>query len=229
MSIQVYSSVITYCLSSISMILLNKAFVNVFATKLNFSILLLQNLFGLILIYLMKLMGIIHFSNVSLHLIRLWFPLSIFFVGMTSTSMLSLLYVSIPLFTVFKNCGTIFIAIGEIYWFHRKFTVISFCSFLLIIIGSMVACIESNIFLKSIVGLFWTICNMLLTVSYLLYMKYLMNDSKLSSGLGYFGPLFMNTIISTPFLLLLSLINEEQNQFQLYISFLESHIIFSPE
>lgn len=82
------SSVLSYSLCSISMIILNKTFVKIFDSKLNFTILLFQNLLGLFMIVSLKKLKVIDYPNITLNLLYSWIPLAIFNVGMITTSLL---------------------------------------------------------------------------------------------------------------------------------------------
>lgn len=83
------SSVLSYSLCSISMIILNKSFVRIFDSKLNFTILLIQNLFGLFIIVGLKKLKIIDYPNITVKLLYNWTTLAMFNVGMISTSLLT--------------------------------------------------------------------------------------------------------------------------------------------
>jgi hypothetical protein len=81
-------SIMAYSISSISMILLNKGFVRIYDSSLNFSILALQTLFGFIVVVLGKQFGFISYPDYNHNIMISWIPLAFLFIGMISTSLL---------------------------------------------------------------------------------------------------------------------------------------------
>lgn len=65
--------------------------------------------------------------------------MSIFFVGMIYSSTKSLQYLSVPVYTIFKNLTIIVIAYGEVLWFGGKVTQLLLISFGLMALSSVVA------------------------------------------------------------------------------------------
>lgn len=195
-------SVSIYSLTSISMIVLNKSFVRIFEARLNFSILFIQAVLGLVLVIYAKKMDYITYPNFNQKVFLMWIPLACLNVGMIATSMLAFQYISIPLFTVFKNTTTIWVALGEWYFLGKDISNISYVAFCVILSGNIVSLWDVATFYSSS-GLLWTFANILFTAVYLLYMKYALSRS--GTNLGNFGPLFYNNLISTPILLVFAL------------------------
>lgn len=71
----------------------------------------------------------------------LWsgFPISLLLVGMIYTSMKSLQYLSVPVYTIFKNLTIIVTAYGEVLWFGGSVTPSALFSFGLMVLSSVVA------------------------------------------------------------------------------------------
>jgi GDP-mannose transporter len=64
---------------------------------------------------------------------------SVFFVGMIYTGTKSLQFLSVPVYTIFKNLTIIVIALGEVRWFGGKVTSLLLLSFGLMVLSSVVA------------------------------------------------------------------------------------------
>lgn len=68
-----------------------------------------------------------------------WFPISVLLVGMIYTSMKALQFLSIPVYTIFKNLTIILIAYGEVLWFGGSVTGMALLSFGLMVLSSVIA------------------------------------------------------------------------------------------
>lgn len=67
------------------------------------------------------------------------FPISLLLIGMIYTSTKALKYLSIPVYTIFKNLTTILIAYGEVLWFGGSVTPMALFSFGLMVASSVIA------------------------------------------------------------------------------------------
>lgn len=67
------------------------------------------------------------------------FPVSLLLVGMIYTGSKALQYLSIPVYTIFKNLTIIITAYGEVLWFGGSVTRLTLFSFGLIVLSSVVA------------------------------------------------------------------------------------------
>ena len=67
------------------------------------------------------------------------FPISLLLIGMIYTGTWVLKYLSIPVYTIFKNLTIILIAYGEVLWFGGSVTPITLFSFGLMVLSSIVA------------------------------------------------------------------------------------------
>lgn len=66
-------------------------------------------------------------------------PVSLFFVGMIYTSTKALQFLSVPVYTIFKNLTIVVIAYGEVLWFGGKVTPLLLLSFGLMVLSSIIA------------------------------------------------------------------------------------------
>ena len=67
------------------------------------------------------------------------FPISVLLIGMIYTSTKALQYLSIPVYTIFKNLTIILIAYGEVLWFGGSVTGMALFSFGLMVLSSLIA------------------------------------------------------------------------------------------
>jgi GDP-mannose transporter len=67
------------------------------------------------------------------------FPISLLLIGMIYTGTWSIKYLSIPVYTIFKNLTIIIIAYGEVLWFGGTVTPVALLSFGLMVLSSIVA------------------------------------------------------------------------------------------
>lgn len=86
-----------------------------------------------------KAMGMISYRDFNTEEAKKWFPISVLLVGMIYTSMKALQFLSIPVYTIFKNLTIILIAYGEVLWFGGSVTGLALLSFGLMVLSSVIA------------------------------------------------------------------------------------------
>jgi GDP-mannose transporter len=115
------------------------------------------------------------------------FPISVLLIGMIYTSTKALKYLSIPVYTIFKNLTIILIAYGEVLWFGGSVTPMALFSFGLMVMSSVIAAwadikhaLESHGHMSSEAtariatlnaGYIWMLTNCLCTAAYVLGMR----------------------------------------------------------
>jgi hypothetical protein len=67
------------------------------------------------------------------------FPVSLLLIGMIYTSTKAIKFLSIPVYTIFKNLTIILIAYGEVLWFGGSVTPMALFSFGLMVLSSVIA------------------------------------------------------------------------------------------
>lgn len=187
-------SVVTYSTCSVSMILLNKLLMYTFAMPFPISLLLLQNTGAFVLVSLGKQLNLISFPDFSWSVARRWIPLTALFVMMLVSSMKSLQHMSVSAQTIIKNLAIIATALGDKWLYGKRMPPGIVFSFVLMIVGSYLGAQGDK--WVSRLGLVWTAGNIVSTVAYTLYMKKLMSD--LGRGLGPYGPVYYNNLLSVP-------------------------------
>ncbi|EKG05127.1 GDP-mannose transporter, putative [Trypanosoma cruzi] len=197
---EVLASVVAYCVCSMSMIILNKLVIFTYGLNFPMGLLFVQNFGAVLLVSVGKCMHWVWYPDFSMEVARKWLPLTILFVAMLWTSMKGLYTMSVSMHTIIKNLAVIFTAIGDSKLYGRRVTGMMYLSFCLMICGSYLGAKGDR--WVTAWGMFWTISNIASTVSYTLYMKYLLSD--VSKQIGRCGPVFYNNLLSLPFLFMAS-------------------------
>lgn len=115
------------------------------------------------------------------------FPISLLLIGMIYTSTKAIRYLSIPVYTIFKNLTIILIAYGEVLWFGGSVSPMALLSFGLMVLSSIIAAwadikhvLESHGTASSAAaqqlatlnaGYIWMLANCLSTAAYILGMR----------------------------------------------------------
>ncbi|KAK4068776.1 uncharacterized protein Triagg1_7136 [Trichoderma aggressivum f. europaeum] len=198
------ASVLGYCLSSISMTVVNKFVVSGSSWNMNFLYLAIQ--VGLIT----------NLSAFDSEKGKKWFPISVLLVGMIYTGAKALQYISVPVYTIFKNLTIIVIAYGEVLWFGGSVTPTILLSFGLIIFSSIVAAwadadaagrsaTASQSFATMKIGYTWMGLNVFCQAAFVLGMR------KVIKKMGFkdWDTMFYNNFLTIPVLIVGSLLVED--------------------
>ncbi|KAF9245318.1 hypothetical protein BU15DRAFT_85642 [Melanogaster broomeanus] len=138
----IYSAVppvISYCIASILMTVVNKFVVSGRQFNMTFLLLSLQSVVCVVCVMAVKKLGIISFRDFDTQEAKTWFPISVLLVSVIYTGSKSLQYLSIPVYTIFKNLTIILIAYGEVIWFNGRITGLTMVAFLLMVLSSLLA------------------------------------------------------------------------------------------
>ncbi|XP_042971101.1 GDP-mannose transporter GONST1-like isoform X2 [Carya illinoinensis] len=153
-----------YCISSCSMILINKFVLSSYDFNAGISLMLYQNLISVIIVSILSFLGIISTEPLTWRLVKVWFPVNVIFVGMLITSMFSLKYINVAMVTVLKNVTNVITALGEMYLFSKHHDSRVWAALFLMIISAISGGITDLSF--HAVGYAWQIINCFLTASY---------------------------------------------------------------
>jgi GDP-mannose transporter len=194
---EIIFSIVGYSTCSISMIILNKLVIDKHGIDFPMGLLFLQNLSALVLVVAAKAFGFIHFPAFDMRVVRKWLPLTILFVAMLWTSMKSLKIMSVAAQTIIKNLAIVLTALGDQFFHQKQLTKGMYVAFAMMVLGSYLGSVGDQWVTEW--GLFWTFANVFFTVSYVLYMKQLLDG--VSREIGRYGPVFYNNLLSLPFLL----------------------------
>lgn len=112
-------------------------------------------------------------------------------------------YLTVAMFTVFKNLTIIVVALGEQHFFASKITPFMWCAFAMMVLGSVIGGFNDLKF--NALGYFWMSLNSAASAAYLLYMKRTIKFVNFAD----FDSSFYSNVLSLPILLVLSLVFED--------------------
>ncbi|KAJ3558378.1 hypothetical protein NPX13_g9719 [Xylaria arbuscula] len=211
------ASILAYCFASISMTVVNKFVVSGSEWNLNFFYLGVQSTVCIATIQILKQIGIItNLAPFDANKGRRWFPVSLLLVGMIYTSTKSLQYLSVPVYTIFKNLTIIVIAYGEVLWFGGSVTPLALLSFGLMVLSSVVAAWADTRYAGQTInaadalatlnaGYAWMGLNVFCTASYILSMRKVIKSMNFKD----WDTMFYNNLLTIPVLIVCSLIAED--------------------
>lgn len=210
--------------------------------NMNFAFLAIQSITGVTCVVLAKKLGLINFRDFDKQDAKTWFPISFALVLVIYTGSKSLQYLSIPVYTIFKNLTIILIAYGEVLWFGGRVTALTLASFGLMVMSSVVAAWSdiTTAFQNSFpeyagahpvfqtdpsqahkslanagAGYLWMGFNCLTTATYVLTMRKRIK----STGFKDWDTMFYNNLLSIPVLVIFSLLFEQWNQKNIDVNF----------
>ncbi|KAI9826832.1 MAG: GDP-mannose transporter into the lumen of the Golgi [Thelocarpon impressellum] len=212
--------VLSYCGSSILMTVTNKYVLSGTGFNLNFFLLCVQSVVCVIAIQTCKTFGVITYRDFNSDEAKKWFPISLLLIGMIYTSTKALQFLSIPVYTIFKNLTIILIAYGEVLWFGGSVTGMALFSFGLMVLSSVVAAwadiqhalqsyghttTEASSKISTLnAGYVWMMFNCFCSATYVLGMR---KRIKLTNFKD-FDTMFYNNLLSIPILLVCSVLLE---------------------
>ncbi|KAJ5826008.1 hypothetical protein N7474_003146 [Penicillium riverlandense] len=217
------ASVLTYCMSSISMTLVNKYVVSGASWNLSFLYLATQSFIGTVAILACKKTGLIqNLALFDLKKAQTWLPVSLLLVGMIYTGNKALQFLSVPVYTIFKNLTIIVIAYGEVSLGGGRVKPLALLSFGLMVLSSVVAAwadvqhattatlgagSDSTAAALSAlnVGYAWIGMNVVFSASYALGMRRVIKKTNFTN----WHVMFYNNLLSIPILLLASVFAED--------------------
>ncbi|KAI8996370.1 UDP-galactose transporter [Trametes punicea] len=220
--------ILCYCLASILMTVVNKFVVSGTHFNMNFLLLCMQSSVCVACVYTVKKLGVISFRDFDVKDAKAWFPISVLLVGVIYTGSKSLQYLSIPVYTIFKNLTIILIAYGEVIWFGGRVTALTLVSFILMVISSIIAAwadisdalvvgdpavaeaasglsAVSGVISKMNVGYFWMFMNCATSAAYVLTMRKRIKVT----GFSDWDTMFYNNLLSIPVLAVASVVAED--------------------
>ncbi|KAI9782793.1 MAG: GDP-mannose transporter into the lumen of the Golgi [Peltula sp. TS41687] len=213
--------VLSYCASSILMTVTNKYVLSGFGFNLSFFLLCVQSVVCVVAIQVCKSLRVITYRDFDSDEAKKWFPISLLLIGMTYTSTKALQYLSIPVYTIFKNLTIILIAYGEVLWFGGSVTGMALFSFGLMVLSSIIAAWadiqhalqnhghsghETSARISTLnSGYVWMMLNCLCTSTYVLGMR---KRIKLTNFKD-FDTMFYNNLLSIPILVACSVLIED--------------------
>jgi GDP-mannose transporter len=199
-----------YCISSCSMIILNKIVLSSYNFNAGVSLMLYQNLISCLVVAVLDISGVVSVEKFNWKLIRVWMPVNVIFVGMLVSGMYSLKYINVAMVTILKNATNILTGIGEVYMFRKRQNNKVWAAMFMMIISAISGGITDLTF--DAVGYTWQLANCFLTASYSLTLRRVMDKAKQSTKSGSLNEVSMvllNNLLSIPFgIILIILLGE---------------------
>ncbi|KAK3302113.1 uncharacterized protein B0T15DRAFT_292184 [Chaetomium strumarium] len=203
------------------MTVVNKYVVSGAQWNLNFFYLAVQSLVCTLTIILAKQTGLLkNLAPFDSTKAKKWFPISLLLVGMIYTGAKALQFLSVPVYTIFKNLTIIVIAYGEVLWFGGSVTPLMLLSFGLMVLSSVIAAwadiqaaidgvghsLETSAALSTLnAGYAWMGLNVVCTSSYLLGMRKVIKKMNFKD----YDTMFYNNLLTIPVLIVGSLLVED--------------------
>ncbi|KAI8523610.1 hypothetical protein RHMOL_Rhmol13G0087700 [Rhododendron molle] len=199
-----------YCISSCSMIVLNKVVLSSYSFNAGISLMFYQNLLSTVIVVLLHFFGLVSLERLNWKLVRVWIPVNVIFVGMLVSGMYSLNYINIAMVTILKNMTNIITAVGEYFIFRKQQNRKVWIAMFLMIISAVSGGITDLSF--DAVGYTWQIINCILTAGYSLTLRRVMDTAKhltKSGSLNEVSMVLLNNMLSLPFAIILILMFNE--------------------
>jgi GDP-mannose transporter len=208
------------------MTLTNKLVLSSYNFRLNFLFLAIQSIGCVLLLELFTIFGITSHRGLNKHDSILWIKVAFLLVLMIYTGSKALQFLSIPVFTIFKNLTIIIIAYLERHFFNGSpITPVIFTSFSLIVLSSLIAGLadyQSATHIKDNASFFvaytWMLVNCLCSTAFTLIMKGTIKRVKFKD----FDTVYYNSrlnsldLLSIPILLLFSYFTEYELALEAY-------------
>ncbi|MED6161489.1 GDP-mannose transporter gonst1 [Stylosanthes scabra] len=207
---QPFFSGLAYCLSSCSMILINKFVLSSYDFNAGVSLMFYQSLISVIVVSVLNLLGLVSTEPLTWRLVKVWLPVNVIFVGMLVTSMFSLKYINVAMVTILKNVTIVMTALGETYLFKKHHDARVWAALFLMILSAITGGITDLSFHAT--GYAWQILNCFLTASYSLTLRRVMDMAKQvtkSGNLNEFSMVLLNNTLSLPLGLFLIIVFNE--------------------
>ncbi|KAJ3100289.1 GDP-mannose transporter into the lumen of the Golgi [Phlyctochytrium planicorne] len=211
------AAIAAYCGASILMTVTNKAILSSYEFHMNFLVLAIQNALTIILLEVFINLNLLTAHRpFKMEEAKKWFVVSLALVVMIYTGSKALQYMSIPLFTIFKNLTIVVIAYSELWFFGgAKVTPLTLTSFLMMVGSSMIAgwadiyaggALKKTAEVSVVVAYGWMILNCLTSAFFALIMRAKIKEVNFKD----FDTVFYNNLLSLPVLLVCSFVLEQE-------------------
>ena len=169
-SCKAVATLFVYCLSGTLLTLANKLAIVIFPYP--HILLVLQN--GVSVILLISGFKLFRCKNgpvlsMNMFILKLWIPLVLLFVGILTSSLFALLYVSVPTVIVTRNLSTLSTAVLEYVFLGTKINVLSAATLIGILLGTIFYGKHDLTF--DLHGYTWLLINIVATSLYQIYVK----------------------------------------------------------
>ena len=197
-------SAASYCLSSTTMVLVNKVLLSSYSFSCPVLLLLFQATVAVFAVVTLNALGVIRTDPISATIIRLWVPAILLFVLQLWSSFGSLKSLGVAMVTVLKNLTNLLTICGEYVVFGRMYGIGVWSCLALMTISAISGAYTDLSFTRS--GYMWQIGNCVFTASYSIYLRLVMDRVQFFTGkkLSESTMVLLNNGMSIPCLLLLA-------------------------
>lgn len=217
------ASVLAYCLSSMSMTIVNKYVVSGSNWNMNLLYLAVQSIVGTLAIVMCRRAGMVKdLGPFDSQKAKTWFPIALLLVAMIYTGNKALQYLSVPVYTIFKNLTIIVIAYGEVLWFGTGVSPLTLVSFAMMVFSSVIAAwadAKSASTAAAVAtlnaGYAWMGINVFCAALYALGMRKVIKKT----GFNNWEVMYYNNLLTIPVLILSSLLVEDWSSANLNSNF----------
>ena len=209
-TLEAIAAIVTYCLSAIFTTILNRHVLSDMKFGMNALLLIFQWIISIVLLLSLRCIGLIHFRLLRRDECLRWLPVSLGLVGMTYTGSKCLEHCTISIVTIFKNTSILLVAFGDLFFFNKKISLLTYFSFVLIILSSFLGTFGDPKF--TIIGMIWLMINCFATAMYVLFLKGTLRTIKFKD----FDTVFNNSIVSIPIMLVISVFSDAWGKFLYY-------------
>ncbi|KAJ1961051.1 GDP-mannose transporter into the lumen of the Golgi, partial [Dispira parvispora] len=199
--------ILAYCLSSITMTVVNKLVLSGFHHHMVFLMLAIQALSSVALLLFFGRLAGWQWRSLNVPDVRAWLPVSMSQAVMLYTGGKSLQYLNVPLFTIFKNLTIILVAYGERVLFKAVVTPLMMVAFILMVLSSVVG--GWNDIQFNTAGYFWMALNCFTSAFFVLHMRRVIKVVNFKD----FDTVYYNNILTAPIYIVLSILVENWGEF----------------
>eukprot|EP00123_Amoebidium_parasiticum_P020880 comp58129_c0_seq1/m.47818 comp58129_c0_seq1/g.47818 ORF comp58129_c0_seq1/g.47818 comp58129_c0_seq1/m.47818 type:complete len:328 (-) comp58129_c0_seq1:283-1266(-) len=206
--LRVVGSVLAYCSCSMTMMYSNKAVLSSYNFRFPWTLLTAQCAVAVVLLWILNLSGYVKVEPLDWATCRKWYPATVLFCMMLFTGTQSLMYLSIPIVTVFKNLTNIVVAYGDKYFYGQEVTQGVLVSLMLMVLGSLMSGWTDLQF--DLIGYLWMFANCFSTGANALYIR----KAKKDTSLGQWGMSYYNNCLTITLVLPMALLSGELSRVQ---------------
>lgn len=209
-TLEAAAALATYCLSAISATILNRYVLSDLRFGMNAMLLIYQWILSIIFLLFLRSIGVINFRLLHKDELVRWIPVAIGIASMAYSGSKCLEHCAISIVTIFKNTSILLVAFGDLFFFKKKISLLTYFSFFLIILSSFLGTIgDSRI---TATGITWLVINCIATAMYVLCLKGTLKTIKFKD----FDTVFNNSLVAIPFMLIVSLFFDSWDKFLKY-------------
>lgn len=213
--------IFAYCSASICMTLTNKLVLSGYQYKMPFLMLGIQSISSVLLLQIFTFFGMAKHRGFNRADAYRWFPVALLMATMLYTGSKSLQFLTVPVFTIFKNLSIILVAYSESKVFGNKVTPLMLLSFGLMVLSSIIAA-QSDYYSKSdkkgssFWGYIWMLLNCFSSAAFVVFMRYTMKSPQMTLAKPFkdFDTVFYNNFLTAPMFIVMSLMGADGNLFE---------------